>query len=95
VGAHGVRASLEGERARNQPRRPSGTGAAGFEQEAYFGAEDKVVVFQRMLARGKTSGAEAGFGDYAQVWTLRDGKITHMKFYADRDEALRAAGLDR
>ena len=39
-----------------------------------------MVVFQRMLARGKTSGAEAGFGDYAQVWTLRDGKITRMKF---------------
>ena len=66
-----------------------------FEQEAYFDAEDKVVVFQRMLARGKTSGAEAGFGDYAQVWTLRDGRVTRMKFYADRDEALRAAGLDR
>jgi ketosteroid isomerase-like protein len=66
-----------------------------FEQEAYFDAGDKVVVFQRMHARGKASGAETRFGDYAQVWTLREGKIVRMKFYADRDEALRAAGLDR
>jgi ketosteroid isomerase-like protein len=66
-----------------------------FEQEAYFDAGDKVVVFQRMHARGKASGAEARFGDYAQVWTLRDGRVIRMTFYADRDEALRAAGLDR
>ena len=29
----------------------------------------------------------------AQVWTFRDGLIARMEMYADRDEALRAAGL--
>jgi ketosteroid isomerase-like protein len=65
-----------------------------FEQEDYFDAGDKVVVFQRMNARGRTSGVDLDFGDYAQLWTIRDGKVVGMKFYADRGEALRAAGLD-
>jgi ketosteroid isomerase-like protein len=33
------------------------------------------------------------FSHYAQVWTLEGGRIVHLKFYADRDEALAAAGI--
>lgn len=64
-----------------------------FEHERFVDAGDQVVVFQRTDARGRTSGVEIDFGDYAQVWTLRDGKVVNMKFYADRDEALAAAGV--
>jgi ketosteroid isomerase-like protein len=64
-----------------------------FEHERFVDAGDQVVVFQRMDARGRTSGVETDFGDYAQLWTLRDGLVVSMKFYADRDEALAAAGV--
>jgi ketosteroid isomerase-like protein len=29
----------------------------------------------------------------AQVWTFRDGLVERMEMYADRDDALEAAGL--
>jgi ketosteroid isomerase-like protein len=32
---------------------------------------------------------------FAQVWTLRDGKQTRMEMFSDRDEALRAVGLEQ
>jgi ketosteroid isomerase-like protein len=64
-----------------------------FEQERYIDAGDQVVVFQRTHARGRTSGVQTDFGDYAQVWTLRDGKVVRVQFYTDRAEALAAAGV--
>ena len=64
-----------------------------FEQERYIDAGDRVVVFQRTHARGRTSGVETEMGDYAQVWSLRDGRVTGVKFYLDRDEALGDAGV--
>jgi len=64
-----------------------------FEHERFVDAGNQVVVFQRMDARGRTSGVETDFGDYAQVWTLRDGKVVGMRFYADRGEALAVAGV--
>jgi ketosteroid isomerase-like protein len=30
---------------------------------------------------------------FGRVWTFRDGLIARMEMYADRDEALEAAGL--
>ena len=64
-----------------------------FEHQRFIEAGDRVVVFQRTHARGRTSGVETDFGDYAQVWTLRDGLVTRVKFYLDRDEALADAGV--
>jgi ketosteroid isomerase-like protein len=64
-----------------------------FEQQRYIDAGENVVVFQRMHARGRTSGLETEFTDYAQLWTIRHGKVVRMKFYADREEALAAAGV--
>jgi ketosteroid isomerase-like protein len=31
---------------------------------------------------------------FAQLWTVRDGKVVRFRVYADRDEALRAASED-
>ena len=31
---------------------------------------------------------------YAQVWTLRDGKVIGARAYADQDEALRSVELE-
>jgi ketosteroid isomerase-like protein len=31
---------------------------------------------------------------YAQVWTVRAGKVVRMRIFADRAEALRAVGLE-
>jgi ketosteroid isomerase-like protein len=64
-----------------------------YEHEELMDAGNQVVHFIRQRIRGRTSGIEFTFRPYAQVWTLRAGKITAMKAYADRDEALKAAGL--
>jgi ketosteroid isomerase-like protein len=69
-------------------------GWASFEGrvEGVFDAGDRVVVFwhQRMVGRG--SGIEVE-GRPAVVCTVRDGLITRIDNYTDRDEALKAAGL--
>jgi ketosteroid isomerase-like protein len=64
-----------------------------YEHEELIDAGDQVVHFLRQRVRGRTSGLEFTFRPYAQVWTLRAGKITAMKVYADRTKALEAAGL--
>jgi ketosteroid isomerase-like protein len=62
------------------------------EVEEIFDAEDRVVVFVRWQARGTASGAELEMRP-AQVFTLRDGRITRQEVYLDREQALEAAGL--
>ena len=54
--------------------------------------DDKVVVHARQDLRGKTSGAGVEF-DYWVVATFRDGKRDRDERFADRAEALEAAGL--
>jgi ketosteroid isomerase-like protein len=60
--------------------------------EEFLDAGDQVVVTARHRGRGRASGVivDARFYD---VYTLRDGKITRADEYADRAEALEAAGL--
>jgi uncharacterized protein len=55
-------------------------------------AGDDVVAIVHQSGRSKTTGLEVDM-DFAQVWTIKDGKQTRMRMYADPDEALRAAGL--
>jgi uncharacterized protein len=55
-------------------------------------AGDDVVAIVHQSGRSKTTGLEVDM-DFAQVWTLHNGKQTRMRMYADPDEALRAAGL--
>ena len=62
------------------------------EFEDFFDAGDQVVVFARDHGIGRTSGVPVEFV-YAQLITLRDGKVTRWQAFTDRDEALEAAGL--
>jgi ketosteroid isomerase-like protein len=54
--------------------------------------EDRVLVFARQTARGKTSGLPFAH-EFGDLLTLADGKITRYASYWDRAEALAAAGL--
>jgi ketosteroid isomerase-like protein len=60
--------------------------------EEVLEAEDQVVTFVRQHANPKSGGPEVEMR-FAQVWTFRDGLVARMEMYADRDEALQAAGL--
>jgi ketosteroid isomerase-like protein len=55
-------------------------------------AGDDVVAIVHQSGRSKATGLEVDM-DFAQVWTMKDGKQTRMRKYADPEEALRAAGL--
>jgi ketosteroid isomerase-like protein len=55
-------------------------------------AGDKVMVGDRQTGRGKGSGIEIDDRTFS-VYTLRGGKIVHLRFFFDRDQALEAAGL--
>jgi ketosteroid isomerase-like protein len=64
-----------------------------FEPQEYIPVgEDQVVVAIRMSTVGRdeieTVARAAG------VYTLRDGKVTHMKAFQSKAEALEAAGLE-
>jgi ketosteroid isomerase-like protein len=50
---------------------------------------DHVVVTYRTRGRGRASGLEID-STLTLVWTLRDGKVVHIRAYTDRDEALGA-----
>jgi ketosteroid isomerase-like protein len=52
---------------------------------------DTVVANQRAELRGMTSGAGV-IWSYWVVWTFREGKGVRIEWFADRHEALRAAG---
>jgi uncharacterized protein len=53
---------------------------------------DTVLVFVRVLGRGKGSGVETELRT-VHVVTLRDGKIWRNRTYRDADDALEAVGL--
>jgi ketosteroid isomerase-like protein len=55
-------------------------------------AGDEIVAILHQSGTSKTTGLEVDM-DFAQVWTLEDGKQVYMRMYADPEEALRAAGL--
>jgi ketosteroid isomerase-like protein len=56
------------------------------------GAADKVMSICRQTGSGIVSGAVVTW-EFANVFTLRDGKVVRMNMYADADDARRAAGL--
>ena len=53
---------------------------------------DSVVVLGNFSARGRESGAEVR-ARYGQIWTFRAGKVLRVETFANREEALKAAGL--
>jgi ketosteroid isomerase-like protein len=63
------------------------------EPEEFFVARDYVVVFVRLRGRGKGSGAPIDVPQ-AHVWRFRGGQVDLWHAYFDRDEALKAVGLE-
>jgi ketosteroid isomerase-like protein len=57
--------------------------------------DERVLVLTRFTGRGKTSGVELGRlgAKGAQIIHIRDGKVTKVVIYFDRDRALTALGL--
>jgi ketosteroid isomerase-like protein len=63
------------------------------ETEEVIDAGETVIATARLSGIGGRSGVEAEIRGF-QVWTLRDGRVLHMKGdYRNRNEALEAAGL--
>lgn len=54
---------------------------------------DTVVAFMWQRQRGRTTGIWTDFPRYAQIWTLRDGKVIRLR-YAKPEEARAELGLD-
>ena len=64
-----------------------------FEPEQFFDVDDeRVLIFMRVTARGEGSGVPVE-NRVAHEYTIRDGVLARWKGYADRAEALEAAGL--
>jgi uncharacterized protein len=64
-----------------------------FEPKEFIDAGDLVVVPVIVAVRGRSSGAVVE-GDQVFVYRLRAGKVTEVREYRDKAEALRAAGLE-
>ena len=60
--------------------------------ERFLDAGDQVVVFARIVGRGKASGAPFEL-ETTPVWTIRAGRAMSVHAYRDRSQALEAAGL--
>jgi uncharacterized protein len=61
------------------------------EAREFLDAGDRVVVTGRMAGKGKGSGVEVE-GDFAGVWTVRDGRLVRWEIFTDRAQALEAVG---
>ena len=63
-----------------------------FEPERFLDVGDRVVVYVRVVAKGRASGVPIELPD-THVVTVRNGRITSSRVYRDRGEALKAVGL--
>jgi len=63
------------------------------EPQEFIDAGDFVVVPTRQVGRGRTSGAFFEEGQ-VNVFRVRDGRVTQLREYRDRSEALKAVGLE-
>jgi ketosteroid isomerase-like protein len=64
------------------------------EAEELLDAGDRVVTLAIERARGKHSGAPVQIRHTAHVWTIRGGMAVRLDVNWDRDDALRALGLE-
>jgi ketosteroid isomerase-like protein len=55
-------------------------------------AGEKVVAIVHQQGRSKATGLPVDM-EFAQVWSLQQGRQIRMEMYADTDEALKAVGL--
>jgi ketosteroid isomerase-like protein len=53
---------------------------------------DRDLVFVRLEARGRTTGLELS-EPWAHLVTVRNGRVSRLEQFRNRDEALEAAGL--
>jgi ketosteroid isomerase-like protein len=60
--------------------------------EELIDADESVISVVSARGRGRRSGVEVQSSS-AAVWTIRDGKIVRVTWFATRAEALEAAGL--
>jgi ketosteroid isomerase-like protein len=60
--------------------------------EELIDAGEHAISVETTRGRGRASGVEVELSHYA-VWTVREGKIVRVVWFATRDEALEAAGL--
>ena len=60
-----------------------------FVPEHFIAQDDKVVVLGHFVMRVKATGKESR-SEWAQVWTVKDGVITHMQEYVDTAAVSRA-----
>jgi ketosteroid isomerase-like protein len=58
--------------------------------------DERVLVLHDLGGRGKTSGLELGLAQTkaATLFDLRDGKVTRLVAYPDREQALADFGLE-
>jgi ketosteroid isomerase-like protein len=61
-------------------------------REILDAGDEDVVVIGHQSGRSKATGLPVDM-DFAQVWTLSDGREIRMRMYADPAEALRVVGL--
>src|SRR5437588_9062713 len=62
------------------------------EEQEFIDAGEHVVVFLRLIGKGRHSGIEVEMS-VIDVLNFRDAKVTRHRLYADRAEALEAVGL--
>jgi uncharacterized protein len=62
------------------------------EAEDFIDAGDKVVVIGRGRGRGRGSGVDVNQQVF-MVWTFRDGRAVRQQWFAEKADALEAAGL--
>ena len=65
------------------------------EPEDLLDAADQVVTLAIERGRGKQSGVPVMIGYTAHIWTLRDGRAIRLDVNWDRDDALKAVGLEQ
>jgi ketosteroid isomerase-like protein len=54
---------------------------------------EHIVAVGTLRGRGRASGVDVAWKNYASTWTLRDGKVVRVAWFASREEALEAVGL--
>jgi ketosteroid isomerase-like protein len=63
------------------------------EIEELIDAGEQVIAVVTLRGRGRASGVEVEWKDYAAVWTIRDGKVVRVVWLPSREDALEAVGL--
>jgi len=56
-------------------------------------AGDRVLALIDQRMRGRSTGIEVSVGEYAHLYTFRNGLIVHWRAYRNQFDALEAAGL--